>query len=128
MRDNVATKMNNKIYVTYDQLEDISCFKEEQETVINWYREDDVAVICTSDFTTVTKLSKLMERDPDNYKCYYYECNRNPDSGRLGNYFFEVPKSLICFRVGRDKKDYSEEELKTVKERFVRGKKNDCIV
>lgn len=114
--------MSNKIYVTYDQIEDISCNRCEQETAINWLRDDDIAIVCTSDFTMVTKLSKAMAKDPDNYKCFYYECNRDKETGRLGNYFFEVPKKLISFRAEREGSPMSEEQRKAVGERFKKAR------
>lgn len=113
-----------KIYITHDQIEDISCNKAEQETAINWMRNDDIALICTSDFTVVTRIAKAMAKDPDNYKCYYYETNRDKETGRLGNYFFEVPKKLISFRAERDPNGpgMSEEQRKAVGERFKKAR------
>ena len=108
--------MPKKIYISADQIEDISCVRCEQETAIKWLRDDDVAVVCTSDFTMVTKISKAMAKDPKSYKCYYYEENRDKETGRLGNYFFEIPKKLISFHVAREKsnKVLTEEEKKAV--------------
>lgn len=121
--------MGNKIYITCDQIEDISCTRCEQETAINWMRDDEYAEICTSDFTMVTKLAKAMAKDPKNYKCYYYECNRDKETGRLGNYFFQVPKKLINFRMTNSgtRKKMTAEERAAVAERFRKGreKKND---
>ena len=110
----------NKIYITYDQIEDISCHRCEQETAINWMRDDDIAVVCTSDFTVVTRIAKAMAKDPDSYKCYYYEGNRDKETGRLGNYFFEIPKKLITFRSEREKTSsaMSEEKREQIRERF----------
>ena len=119
--------MSNKIYVTYDQIEDISCNRCEQETAINWLRDDDIAIVCTSDFTMVTKLSKAMAKDPDNYKCYYYECNRDKETGRLGNYFFEVPKKLIAFRAEREARQMTEEQREIVRERFKKNRKTSGV-
>ena len=112
--------MNTKIYVTVEQIEDISCNRVEQETAINWLRDDDLAVICTSDHTVVTRIARAMAKDPDNYKCYYYETNRDRSTGRLGNYFFEVPKKLISFRSERESspRNLSEEDRKAIGERF----------
>ena len=111
--------MNNKIYINHDQIEDISCSRCEQETAINWLRDDDIAVICTSDHTVVTRLAKAMAKDPNNYRCYYYEGNRSKETGKLINYFFEVPKKLVSFRAEREsKRSLSPEERKAVGERF----------
>ncbi|MBO5712320.1 MAG: hypothetical protein J6R47_05715 [Acholeplasmatales bacterium] len=112
--------MSNRIYITYDQIEDISCNRVEQETAINWMRDDDIAVVCTSDYTVVTRISKAMAKDPNNYRCYYFESNRNPDTGRLSNYFFEIPKKLISFHCKKEggRRPMTEEERKAVGERF----------
>lgn len=124
--------MNEKIYITHEQIEDISCTRCEQETSINWFRDDDQALICTSDYTVVTKIAKAMAKDPKNYKCYYYECNRDKETGRLGNYFFEIPKKLINFRSENKstRRSMTEEERKAVAERFRKGreKKNDSCI
>ena len=119
--------MSEKIYITHDQIEDIACDRSEQETSINWLRDDELALICTSDYTMVTKIARAMAKDPENYKCYYYETNRDKKTGRLGNYFFEVPKKLINLRSSAGKKKsnkvWTEEERKAVGERFKRGRK-----
>ena len=123
--------MSEKIYITHDQIEDISWTRCEQETAINWMRDDDIAIVCTSDFTVVTRISKAMAKDPKNYRCYYYECNRDKETGRLGNYFFEIPKKLISFHAKRESKNaMSEEQRKAVAERFRKGreKKNDSDI
>ena len=119
--------MMEKIYVTDASLiEAISCDRREQETCINWLRDDDIIQICTSDPTMVTKLAKMVEKDPESYKCFYYESNRDKDTGRLGNYFFELPKKLLSFRTFSEKKskrELSEEERKAIGERFRKGRK-----
>ena len=120
--------MSKKIYVTdASQIETISCDRREQETAINWLRDDKMIEICTSDLTMVTKLARMVEKDPDNYKCFYYECNRNNETGKLGNYFFEVPKKLLSFRTGGEgkaKKNLTADERKAIAERFKKGREN----
>ena len=128
--------MSNRIYITdASQIESISCNRYEQETAINWLRDDDIMEICTSDFTMVTKLARMVEKDPENYKCYYYEGNRDKETGRLGNYFFEVPKKLLSFRSGekkkRDKRELTGDERDAIRERFRKAredKKNDSVI
>ena len=115
----------DKIYITAEQIEDISCARLEQETTINWGRDDEYAVMCTSDPTMVTKMKRVMENHPDLYRCYYYECNRSRDTGRLGNYFFEVPKKFVSFRGNKTskKRELSADERKAIGERFKKGRK-----
>lgn len=106
-----------RIYVDADNMLPVSCMKAEQETAINWLRSDNKLVVCTSDPTIVTKLRNVMRRDPENYTCYYYDCNVR--EGAVGNYFFEMPKNLLSFRIGfTDKEDMSLEEVEELKARL----------
>lgn len=120
--------MSNRIYVTdASQIESISCNRCEQETAINWLRDDDIIEICTSDLTMVTKLARMVEKDPDNYRCFYYESNRDKETGRLGNYFFEIPKKLLSFRTGSEgktKKNLTADQRKAIAERFRKGRES----
>lgn len=127
--------MSSKIYITSDQIESVMCDRHEQETCINWLRDDDLMIICSSDNTFITKMKRVMERDPETYRCFYYEENRDKETGKLGNYFFEAPKSLLSFRSGAKKKrnsrNLSDEERKAIGERFRKarkGKENDSII
>ena len=127
--------MSNKIYITADKIESVTCDRHNQETAINWLRDDDIMEICSSDNTFITKMKRIMERDPNNYKCFYYEGNRDKQTGKLGNYFFEAPKSLLSFRSGdkkkRDKRELTEDERNAIRERFRKAredKKNDSSV
>ena len=119
--------MSKKIYITADEIQSIFCFREEQETAINWFRDDEIATVCTSDPTMITKLKNVMKRDPENYKCYYYDTNIV--NGSLGNYFFEMPKQLLTFRVAsnyvEERTPMSEEARAIVKERLNGGRKNN---
>lgn len=86
---------------------------EEQETVINWLRVDDVIQIYTSDNTMLTKLKKLMASGPDQYtltEVGYYE--GNPCS-------ITVTAQLRCLslRAG-NKRDLSEEERQALSDRM----------
>ena len=86
---------------------------EEQETVINWLRTDDVIQIYTSDNTMLTKLKKLMASGPDQYTLTdvgYYE--GNPCS-------VTVTTQLRCLslRAG-NKRDLSDEERQALSDRM----------
>ena len=86
---------------------------EEQETVINWLRIDDVIQIYTSDNTMLTKLKKLMASGPDQYTLTdvgYYE--GNPCS-------VTVTTQLRCLslRAG-NKRDLSDEERQALSDRM----------
>lgn len=103
--------MNDKIYITPDQLVSTSTDKWDQETSISWTRGQDTISIDCSDSTFITKMKHLMERDPKHYKCYYYKSNIDKKTGKPSNYVFEVPLKLLTFRVGNaEKRQLTEEE------------------
>lgn len=103
--------MNDKIYVTPDQLVSTSTDKWDQETNISWTRDKDTVSVDTSDSTFITKMKHVMERDPEHYKCYYYQSNIDKKTGKPSNYVFEVPLRLLSFRVGNaEKRQFTPEE------------------
>lgn len=61
----------------------------EQETVINIMRDENIAHICTSDSTMITKLEHRCEANPEEWK----KVDENPEYK-----FYECPKNLISFR------------------------------
>ena len=111
--------MSEKIYVTADEIQSPSCDVESQETSINWLRRDDIAVICTSDPTMVTKLKNIMKED-SSYKCFYYKNNIDKETGRPIAYQFECEKGLLTFRRKTEKKELSAEERLNVAKRLSR--------
>lgn len=111
--------MNDKIYVTPDQLTSTCTDKYDQETNISWARESDILYVDTSDSTFITKMKHVMERDPEHYKCFYYKSNVDKKTGKPFNYVFEVDKKLLTFRVGNaEKREYTAEEKKALAERL----------
>lgn len=86
---------------------------EEQETVINWLRIDDVIQIYTSDNTMLTKLKKLMASGPDQYTLTEVGyCEGCPCS-------VTVTTQLRCLslRAG-NKRDLSDEERQALSDRM----------
>lgn len=81
---------------------------DEQECIISFMRNDDFAIISTSDTTMKTKLDKLCENSPNFYSLIeenkYYKTYKISD------------KSLISFR--QKKKEMSEENKVKASERF----------
>lgn len=68
----------------------------EQETTISYSRDLKTADVWTSDTTVMTKLDKLCESSPENYKCI--ETGLSLD-GKLANKRYIVrDKKLITFR------------------------------
>jgi hypothetical protein len=64
-----------------------------------------------------------MRNDPENYKCYYYESNRDKDTGKLGNYFFEFPHKLLSYRA-KSTREFTEEQKDAMRERLAKAR--DC--
>lgn len=108
-----------KIYITDpDKIESVKCEMECQETSVHWVRGDTHAIVCVSDNTVLTRLVRAMKNDPDNYKCYYYESSRDRDSGKLANYFFEVPHKLVSFR-SKVHREYTDEQRAAMRDRLL---------
>lgn len=111
--------MNDKIYITPDELVSTSTDKWDQETSISWTRGQNTISIDSSDSTFITKMKHLMERDPKHYKCYYYKSNIDRKTGKPSNYVFEIDKRLLSFRVGlSEKKQLTPEEKKALAKRL----------
>lgn len=79
----------------------------EQETTISFGREDDIAVIWTSDKTMMNKLDKLVENDDSPWKCV--DVGRNDEYGVLCKEY-RVPKKLISFRSRTTTREMTEEQ------------------
>lgn len=90
---------------------------DEQETTVQISRTEDVACVWTSDNTTVTKIRKLMERAPDQWKLVKISTNA---AGEPVGYFFECPRKAI--RLGTVN-NLSDEAKMAMSERF-KGKSN----
>lgn len=71
----------------------------EQETNINFMRDEDIAVIYTSDSTTMTKLDKKVKMPNTEWKLK--EVHRLQDTGDIIGKTYTCPKSLISFRTAR---------------------------
>lgn len=114
--------MNDKIYITADEIENTNCDKESQETVISFERDSDRLIINSSDNTFLTKMKSIMQRDPVSYKCYYYAGNKDKVTGKVSNYVFETDKKLLTFRVASSKKELTDEEKEAFKQRMNKAK------
>ena len=109
----------DKIYITNpDEIDAVKCDCECQETSIQWYRGDEIATVCVSDNTSLTRMIRAMRNDPESYKCYYYECNRDQATGKLYNYYFEFPHRLLSFRA-HSTREYTEEQKEAMRDRFI---------
>ena len=88
---------------------------EEQETVINFSRDNDTATIYTSDSTMITKLNKLTRTAGTEWKLdeiikdkHGVEVARN----------YSCPKKLISYRSKTVKREMTEEEKQEISERM----------
>ena len=105
--------MQNKKYLTYDEIVAIDCKVEEQETSVAWYRGEDTIVWFTSDNTQMTEFKKKLKQAPQFYKVYASSYNKN---GKPLGYFIEMPLDLLSFRVSR--REWSDESKQKMSGRF----------
>ena len=82
----------------------------EQETVINIMRDENIAHICTSDSTMITKLEHRCEANPEEWK----KVDENPEYK-----FYECPKNFVSFRSKKvSGRERTEEEKLAAAERL----------
>ena len=87
----------------------------EQETCVNFMREDERARIYTSDTTIMTKLNKLVELDGTEWKL---ESESKLLSGELIGRTYSCPVSLVSFRTKRKNQNYTDAQRAEIAERF----------
>lgn len=88
---------------------------EEQETHVNFNRNDERAMIYTSDTTMMTKFNKLVELQGTEWKIESVSKLKN---GELIGKTYSFPVSFITFRRKKIKREYSEERKKEIAERL----------
>ena len=88
---------------------------EEQETHINFSRDDKRAEIYTSDTTVMTKLNKLIESPGTEWKLERVSKSKN---NVLIGKTYSCPVEFISFRTKRSSRIYSAEERKRIAERL----------
>ncbi len=93
---------------------------EEQETHINFNREDTRAEIYTSDTTMMTKLNKLIELPETEWKLERE--SRLQKNNELIGRVYSCPVEFISFRTKRISRTYSEDEKKKIAERLQRSR------
>lgn len=88
---------------------------EEQETVINFTREDDTCFVWTSDKTVMTKLDKLCSASPG----YYKVVDVSIIDGCVAAKEYQITdKSLLSFRTKKATREMTEEQKRAVAERL----------
>lgn len=93
---------------------------DEQETIINFSRINDVATICTSDTTEKTRLNRLVQSNPTHWKLI-------DDDGVFSKYQCN-PKSLISYRSKPVKRNLSDEDRQILADRLAQGRTKRSIV
>ncbi len=88
---------------------------EEQETHVNFNRNDERAMIYTSDTTMMTKFNKLVELQGTEWKL---EAVSKLKNGELIGKTYSCPVSFITFRRKKIEREYSEERKKEIAERL----------
>ena len=88
---------------------------EEQETHVNFNRNDERATIYTSDTTMMTKLNKLVELQGTEWKIESVSKLKN---GELIGKTYSCPVSFISFRRKKIEREYSKERKKEIAERL----------
>lgn len=66
----------------------------EQETIVRITRDEENAVVYTSDLTMMTKLDKLVETSGE----WYLVKSTNFKDGTIADKTYECPKQMISFR------------------------------
>lgn len=88
----------------------------EQDTVIQFSRDSETAIIWTSDRTVMTKLDKLV-KDGKNKLWRLKEESRLLD-GELASKTYETKKRLISFRANIAKRELTDEQKRAAAERM----------
>lgn len=96
----------------------------EQETVIRIGREEQEAVVYTSDTTMMTRLDKLA--DPENEKAPLWKLKEvhRSRSGEVVAKTYTTNKRLVSFRAGIVTRDLTEEQKAELAERMRNAQKN----
>lgn len=80
----------------------------EQETTVSFARCEKIAKIWTSDTTVMTKLDKLVARDPENWQS---KEQKDRDGDIIAKEYIVQKKKLISFRAERILSDAQKEVL-----------------
>ena len=112
-------------YITHEQIIATRISAEEQQCIISWERLSDTVEIFCSDNKTITRLKRLMQKDPISYRCWIVSKNKD---NRPTEYGFELPsKKLISFRAARTvktKRHLTQEQREANKQRLKAAAEN----
>ena len=103
-----------------EKTERFSIPTDEQETVIQIGRNGSEVSIWTSDTTMMTKLDKLVEKSPENYKLK--KIGRLKNSGAtVDKEYIIADKGLLSFRAARIVRELTDEQKVEMAERLKRN-------
>lgn len=88
---------------------------EEQETVINFSRDEERATVYTSDSTMITKLNKLISADGTEWKLD--ETIKDKQGEEVAR-IYSCPKKLMSYRAKSFTRELTEEERKVKSDRM----------
>lgn len=88
---------------------------DEQETTINYGRNDEEAVVYTSDNTVLTKIKNIFSSDDCEWKLKNVVKDKK---GNVVSVFFSVPKKLISLRAKTVKSSLTDEQKQAAAERL----------
>lgn len=94
----------------------------EQETVIQYGREDDHATIYTSDSTRMTKLDRLCKESPEFYSLK--EVAKDQDGHIVSKTYTLSDKKMVSFRGKKMSRVMTEEQKAAAAERLARYRSN----
>ena len=88
---------------------------DEQETTINYGRNDEEAEVYTSDNTVLTKIKNIFSSDDCEWKLKNVVKDKK---GNVVSVFFSVPKKLISLRAKTVKSNLTDEQRRVAAERL----------
>lgn len=97
----------------------------EQETVIQFNRDQQHATIYTSDRMTMTKLDKRCKESPEFYSLERVE--HDQEGNVVGKFYKLSNKQLISFRSKKVSRVYTEEQKAVFAARLLNARKNKNI-
>lgn len=102
---------------------------DEQETVIIFRRNDDMASVETTDSTVLTKLKKCADTSPDEWVLTNVTTSPfESDPTKITSICFKCPKKLVSLRLkSAAPRELTDEERAEIAERMrgIRGNKED---
>ena len=97
-----------------------------QETVVNYQREGDEAIIWTSDTTQMTRLDRLCKDSPEFYSLHRVE--KTKDGSIVGKFYKLTDKSLVSFRSKKTTRTLSDEQREALRDRLAKTRnKSDSL-